>query len=102
MNRTPMTKKQLAEVVSKATKFALLEASDLGIGTYATKVDKLVEQSIDDIDKLVEDGEELMKENPVHDYAIQERNHIVQARIGILKGLKTRLVQVMEDLYRNA
>ena len=78
----------------------LRESSDLGIGDYASKVDKLVSESIDSIDKLVEQGEELMKENPTHDYAIQERNHLVQARIGILKGLKTQLVRIMEDLYR--
>jgi hypothetical protein len=97
-----ITKTQLAEAVSKATRIVLQEAAeDSGVGKFATKVDKLIEESIDDIDKLVEEGEEIMRENPLHDYAIQERNHIIQTRIGILKALKTRLVQVMEDLYRN-
>ena len=96
-----LTKTQISETVNKIARIALLEASDTGIGKYAEKVDELVSKSIEDIDKLVEEGEEIMRENPVHDYAIQERNHIIQARIGILKGLKTRLVQVMEDLFRN-
>lgn len=95
-----LTRSQLREAVTKATKLALLEGKDLGIGSYAEKVDKLISETIDNIDKLVEDGEELMKDNPTHDYAIQERNHLVQARIGILKGLKTQLVKIMEDLYR--
>jgi hypothetical protein len=96
-----ITKSQLKEAVIKATKLALIqEVSDLGIGSYSTKVDKLISESIDSIDKLVEEGENLMKENPTHDYAIQERNHMVQARIGILKGLKSQLVRIMEDLYR--
>lgn len=95
-----LTKTQLAEAVAKATRIALLEASDLGAGSYATKVDKLVSESAEAIDKLVEEGEELMRENPTHDYAIQERNHLIQARIGILKGLKTQLVKIMEDLYK--
>lgn len=95
-----LTRSQLKEAVTKATRLALLEGKDLGIGAYAEKVDKLVSETIESIDKLVEDGEELMKENPTHDYAIQERNHLVQARIGILKGIKTQLVKVMEDLYR--
>lgn len=96
-----ITKSQLKEAVAVATRLALMkESSDLGIGSYSTKVDKLVSESIDSIDKLVEEGENLMKENPVHDYAIQERNHLVQARIGVLKGLKSQLVRIMEDLYR--
>jgi hypothetical protein len=100
MKRT-LSKTQLSEAVTKAVKIALLEASDSGVGKYAEKVDKLVADQIEAIDKLVEEGEETMKENPLHDYAIQERNHMIQARIGILKGLKIRLVQIMEDLYRN-
>lgn len=97
-----ITKSQLKEAVAKATRLALIQeaANDLGIGSYSTKVDKLVSESIDSIDKLVEEGENLMKENPMHDYAIQERNHLVQARIGVLKGLKSQLVRIMEDLYR--
>lgn len=95
-----ITKSQLAEAVAKATKKALTEAADHGAGAYATKVDSLVSETVDSIDKLVEDGEELMRENPTHDYAIQERNHSIQARIGILKGLKNQLVKIMEDLYR--
>lgn len=97
-----ITKSQLKEAVAKATRIALIQeaANDLGIGSYSTKVDKLVSESIDSIDKLIEEGENLMKENPVHDYAIQERNHLVQARIGVLKGLKSQLVRIMEDLYR--
>lgn len=97
-----ITKSQLKEAVAKATRIVLIQeaANSLGIGPYSTKVDKLVSESIDSIDKLVEEGEELMKENPMHDYAIQERNHLVQARIGILKGLKTQLQRIMEDLYR--
>lgn len=96
-----ISKKQLKEAVVKATRMTLMEeASDLGIGSYATKVDKLVSETIDSIEKLVTEGQELMEENPTHDYAIQERNHLVQARIGILNGLKTQLVRIMEDLYR--
>lgn len=96
-----ITKTQLKEAVAKATRLALmLEAPDLGIGAYASKVDKLVSESVDSIDKLVEEGEELMRENPTHDYAVQERNHLVQTRIGILKGLKSQLVRIMEDLYK--
>lgn len=96
-----ITKRQLKEAVAKATRLRFMnEAADLGIGSYSIKVDKLVSESIDSIDKLIEEGQELMRENPTHDYAIQERNHLVQARIGILNGLKTQLVRIMEDLYR--
>lgn len=95
------TPAQISEAVSKAVKMALMEATDSGVGKYAEKVDKLVEDQAADLDKLIQEGEDLMKENPTHDYAIQERNHLVMARIGILKSLRTRLIQVMEDLYRN-
>lgn len=98
-----ITKSQFNEFVVKATKKLISEATsekDSGVGTYASDIDKWVSESVDSLDKLIEAGEKLMAESPTHDYAIQERNHIVQARIGILKGLKQQLVKVMEDLYR--
>jgi len=96
-----ITKAQLAEAVVKATKMALTEAAEQqGTGIYATKIDKFMSESAEAIDKLVEEGEDLMKQNPTHDYAIQERNHAIQARIGILKALKTQIVRIMEDLYK--
>jgi len=100
MNRK-ITKTQLAEAVGKAVRRALLESKDSGVGEFASKMDALIDEQVQAIDKLVEEGEELMKENPVHDYAIQERNHIIQTRIGILKGLKGRLIQVMEHTFKN-
>lgn len=96
-----ITRTQLAEAVSKAVKMALKEAKDTGTGEFAGKMDKLLADQIDAIDKLVEDGEKLMQENPLHDYGVQERNHIIQTRIGILKGLKGRLVQVVEHTFKN-
>lgn len=96
-----MNKGKLAETVQKAVKMALLEASDSGVGKYAEKVDKLVEDQISELDKLIEEGENLTQDNPTHDYAIQERNRLIMARVGILKGLRSRLIQVVEDLYRN-
>jgi NAD dependent epimerase/dehydratase family enzyme len=100
-NRNSVTKEKLVEALSKATKMAILESKDSGVGAYAEKVDKLVEEMIDKLDKLAQEGEELTRDNPTHDYAVQERNHLVMARVGILKALKGRLVQVIEDLYRN-
>lgn len=99
--KTTISKSQLREAITKAVKKALNESADSGVGKYAEAVDKHVEDSIESIDKLVLEGEELMKENPSHDYAIQERNHLIMARIGILKAMKGRLAQVLEDLYRN-
>jgi hypothetical protein len=92
---------KLAEAIRKATKLALLESKDSGVGSYAEKVDKLVEEMIEKLDSLAQEGEELTRDNPTHDYAIQERNHLVMARVGILKSIKGRLVSVLEDLYRN-
>lgn len=101
MTKRALTKKQLTETVQKAVKIALMEASDSGVGKYAEKVDKLVEDQIKQLDDLIEEGENMTLDNPTHDYAVQERNHLVMARVGILKGLRSRLIQVMEDLYRN-
>lgn len=94
-------KKKLSETVQKAVKMALMEASDSGVGKYAEKVDKLVEDQIADLDKLIEEGEKLTQDAPTHDYAVQERNHLIMARVGLLKALRNRLIQVVEDLYRN-
>jgi 6-pyruvoyl-tetrahydropterin synthase len=98
-----ITKSQLNEFIARATQKIVSEVAsekDSGVGDYASDIDKWVSESVDSLDKLIEAGEKLMAESPTHDYAIQERNHIVQARIGILKGLKQQLVKVMEDLYR--
>ncbi|TXH11327.1 MAG: hypothetical protein E6R04_01735 [Spirochaetes bacterium] len=100
MKRT-LSKAKLAEAINKATKLAIMEAKDSGVGSYAEKVDKLVEEMIEKLDALAKEGEELTQDNPTHDYAVQERNHLVMARVGILKGIKGKLVSVIEDLYRN-
>lgn len=70
-------------------------------GPYASKVDSLVSDTIDRIVELVEEGEALIRENPTHDYEVQERNHAVVARVGILKNLKSKLVDLTEYLHRN-
>lgn len=101
MKNKPISKEKLAEAFNKAAKLALLESKDSGVGSYAEKVDALVEEMITKLDKLAEEGEQITQDNPTHDYAIQERNHLVMARVGILKAIKGRLVQVVEDLYRN-
>jgi len=101
MAKRTMNKAKLSETVQKAVKLALLEASDTGVGKYAEKVDKLVEDQLSELDKLIEEGENLTQDNPTHDYAVQERNRLIMARVGILKSLRSRLIQVMEDLYRN-
>ena len=100
-NSKPITKERLSEALTKAAKLALLESKDSGVGSYAEKVDKLVEEMIEKVEKLAQEGEEMTQDNPTHDYAIQERNHLAMARVGILKAIKGRLIQVVEDLYRN-
>jgi len=99
--RTEITKKKLYETLQRAVKVALLEASDSGVGKYAEQVDKLVEDQISELGKLIETGENLTQDSPTHDYAVQERNHLIMSRVGILKGLRARLIAVLEDLYRN-
>lgn len=96
-----ISKAKLVEAINKAAKLAIMEAKDSGVGSYAEKVDKLVEETIEKLDKLAEEGVELTQDNPTHDYAIQERNHLIMARVGILKAIKGKLVAVIEDLYRN-
>lgn len=100
MTKRAISSKRLSETIQKAVKIALLEGSDSGVGKYAEKVDKLVEEQIKELDGLIEEGENLTQDSPTHDYATQERNHLIMARVGILKGLRARLIQVMEDLYR--
>lgn len=95
-----LTVEQITETIKKATRRTLLEASDTGVGAYAGKVDTLVKDTIDSLEKLAKEGEELVIDSPTHDYAVQERNAIVMARVGILKALKGRLIQVLEDLHR--
>lgn len=95
-----ITRTQLSEAIGRMVARTILEAKDSGVGKYATKVDALVADTIDSIDKLVKEGEELAQDNTEHDYAVQERNHAIADRVGILKALKVKLVQLTEDLYR--
>lgn len=95
-----ITKAQLAEAIGKLVRARILESKDSGAGKFATKVDTLVSDTIDAIDKLVKEGEELAQENPSHDYGIQERNHSIADRVGILKAIKVKLVAITEDLFR--
>lgn len=101
-------KAMIKEVVkAKLARQSLTEAAvaskdpPTGVAVYASKLDKLVEDTIDQLEALANEGEEMIKDNPTHDYAVQERNHAVLVRVGIIKGLKSRFIQVMEQLHRD-
>lgn len=100
---TKLTKEQLKEVLQKAAKLAILEsvAADTGLGKYSKKVNDLIEKVINDIDDLVEEGQDLMGKDTLKSVSVQERNHLVVGRIGILKGLKARLVNIIGHLHKN-
>ena len=108
----PMTNARLLEVATAAIKQAIQEtklskrdiessSKENGLGSYATKMDAFVQQSIDSLDEMITEGEKLILEDPLKDYAIQERNHMIQVRIGVLKVLRTRFIQILEDSHKN-
>ena len=98
-----ISKKKLSESITKAVHSFLLaeELTETGVGKFAEKVDDLIGETIEGLEELILEGEELIKDNPTHSYAIQERNHAVMSRIGVMKALKVRLSQLVEDLHRN-
>lgn len=102
MKKKELTQQDLQEIIKKGVRMALFEAKDsTGAGDYAKKLDTFVSETVDKVSEMIKEGEEIILENPTHDYAIQERNHSVMSRIGILKALKGDLLRIMEDIHKN-
>lgn len=98
-----ISRSQLSKLISEAVQKAILKEEsqgDTGVGKFASKMDSLIKDQIKSVEELIKEGEEIVKENPTHDYAIQERNNAVMSRIGILKSLQGRLVQIFEDIHK--
>ena len=96
---------ELKEFVGKNVRKALFEAADKEssgkLGKYAEDVDGMVSETIDKIDGLLAEGEELLSNETTLTAAAHEANTIVMGRLGMLKGLKARLAQMLEELRRS-
>lgn len=106
-----ISKKRLRALVKEAVQSKLNGSSDkevlkdkdkefTGAGKFASKVDTFVSDSIKSIDDLIKEAEEMLMDNPTHDYAIQERNHSLMTRVGMLKSFKNFFVRAKEVLIR--
>lgn len=73
---------------------------------FAEKVDTLLEEMVDKIDKLYQQGTELVKPDitggtPQSSTVVGERNHYLLSRVGALKKIRNGLVATYEGLRRN-
>lgn len=75
---------------------------------FAEKVDTLLEEMVDKIDKLYQQGVDIMKPDITGgDYGsssshrVTERNNYLESRVGALKKIRNGLVATYEGLRRN-
>lgn len=100
--------KQLQEMVRTAVKTKLQELKrddvvpgDAGkLGKYAEDVDKFLMESIEKIDELVEEAEEMMRMNLLSQPQVGDRNRSLMSRVGILRALKQRMIDMLEATHR--
>jgi soluble cytochrome b562 len=92
-----IVRKKLTEVADRDS----VPGKDGELGKYAEKFDKFIEGTIDEIDDLIKSGEEMMRENLLNHPTVGERNRALMSRVGILKGLKAKLIETLEATHRN-
>lgn len=102
-----VTKKQLKEMVRKAISNRLNEADKdssesvpKDIAPYAKKVDKFIMDTIAEARQLHDEGDDMMRENPLSSYDVQERNRFLLYRVGFLNNLIANLIMRFEDSHR--
>jgi hypothetical protein len=61
---------------------------------YLSKVDKVITNTIKSCNDLIEEGEELMEEDILRLPQVGERNRMILEMIGILRKLKSHLVNI--------
>lgn len=92
-----ITKAELREAVQRIVKAKLAEGvkeppgDDGKLGKYATKYDKFLKDSLDEVNALIKEAEEMMTENMLQSPTVGERNRVLMARVGALKALKNNL-----------
>lgn len=99
-------KTQLQEMVNGLVRKKLQELADPPgkdgeLGKFAEKCDKFLDESIDEINDLVKEAEDMMKENLLNHPTVGERNRALMARVGILKNLKAKMLEMLEATHRN-
>lgn len=70
------------------------------LGKYAEKFDKFLDDSIEEINDLVVEAEKMMRENLLNHPTVGERNRALMSRVGILKNLKAKLLEMLEATHR--
>lgn len=102
-------KAELQEMVKGLVKKKLVELADRDsvpgkdgdLGKFAEECDKFLSKSIDEINDLVDEAEKMMRENLLNHPTIGERNRALMARVGILKNLKAKMLEMLEATHRN-
>ena len=111
-----ISKEQLKQLVTEAIKAELqeqaIEYKDVIPGAdgefykYAQKVDKFLNDTIEEAAKLHEEGQELVQLDILggHDSSVKaaERNRYITERVGLMHKLKGILVGAYENLRREA
>jgi len=101
-------KAELQEMVKGLVQRKLTELADRDsvpgkdgdLGKFAEECDKFLSKSIDEINDLVEEAEKMMRENLLNHPTVGERNRALMARVGILKNLKAKMLEMLEATHR--
>lgn len=94
---TGLVKKKLQELADHES----IPGADGKLGKFAEKCDKFLNSGIDDINDLVKEAEDMMRENLLNHPTVGERNRALMARVGILKSLKAKMLEMLEATHRH-
>lgn len=100
-------KDTLKEMVRKAISKRLDEKFDFtndlvpdDVADFSSKVDTFLKKTIEEAQKLRDEGEEMMRANILSSYEVQERNRFLLYHVGFLSNLVANIIHRLEDKYR--
>jgi hypothetical protein len=100
-----ITKEQLKSHIRRLVQEQLdykdiVPGADGGFVKYAQKVDDLLLKFMDDAEKLIQEGSDIMKADVLESAKVGERNRYILARVGVLRALKTSVSNAFERLKK--
>lgn len=87
-------KKELKNTLKEGLLNQLVNPGSGELDKYLSKVDKLISETIDTCDELIEEGEEMTTEDVLRLPQVAERNRIILEMVGILRKLKNDLISM--------
>jgi hypothetical protein len=87
-------RKELKAIFKEGLMSKLVNPGNGELDKYVGKVDKFIDSAVDDCEKLIEEGGELMEEDAFRLPQVGERNRMILEMIGMLKKFKNDLISI--------